>query len=50
MNGQAFDLTPIIQIEFYPNRFWDVKLTQRFKRQIISCCFSDINILKIDIY
>ena len=46
MNGQTFDLTPIIRVEFYPNRFWDVMLTQRFNRQIISCFFSDINIAK----
>ena len=46
MNVKTFDLTPIIRVEFYPHKFWDVMLTQRFNHQIISCCFSDINIAK----
>ena len=43
MNGQRFDLTPIIFVNFYPGIFWDVKLTQRFRKQYMSCFLPDIN-------
>ena len=45
MNGKRFTLDTKIDIEFNPDTFWDVKMTQRYIGHCMTCLFFDMQLI-----